>query len=238
MTDVLESALRQLLKNVAHEVAADLMEEWKASARNRSPQSTPADDSILLTPQETAKRLAISERHLHKLTRSGHLPRVRVGKCVRYNVETIQKWVRKSESAESPNIKSDTSTRASGASERKPRTKPQPRPKAAAGRNPVSKKASVSERESLKEPQPTSNGKPQMVQSEERPSPLSVLLNELGVSRSSLPPITNGELKRIAEVDVATIHGWLYLNRPLPEVALNRLKEHFRCVLKGSQVGE
>jgi excisionase family DNA binding protein len=236
MTDVLESALRQLLKNVVQEVAADLMEEWKASSRQHAPQPTPVAAGFLLTPRETAKRLAISERHLHRLTRSGHLPCVRVGKCVRYNVETIQQWVRETESSEPPNIKRDTSTRVSGASERKPRTKPQPQPKVAAGRTRRSagEKVPVSE----KELQPTSKGKRKEIQDEARTSPLSILLNELGVERSSLPPITNGDLMRIADVDIATMHGWLYLNRSLPEEALNRLREHFRRFLQGPQAGQ
>jgi excisionase family DNA binding protein len=158
MSEDLESALRQLLKNVVQEVAADLLEEWKASARHHLPQSTPSDVGFLLTPRETAKRLAISERHLHRLTQSGHLPCVRVGKCVRYNVETIQNWVRETESSEPPDINGNTSTRALGASERKSRTKPQTQPKVAAGRtrrSPSRKAVLVPE----KEPQPTFNGK-------------------------------------------------------------------------------
>lgn len=102
MADDLESALKQLLKNVVREVADDLVEELKASPRLQASQATPAAEAFRLTPRETAKRLAISERHLFQLTRSGQLPCVRVGKCVRYNVETIQKWVRETESTEQP----------------------------------------------------------------------------------------------------------------------------------------
>ena len=122
MADDLESALRQLLKNVMREVAGDLMEGVKASARHQTPQS-PAQDRFLLTPRETAKRLAISKRHLFHLTRSGQLPCVRVGKCVRYNVETIQKWVRETEATDQPSTaKTDapkqTSTRTATSSPR------------------------------------------------------------------------------------------------------------------------
>ena len=37
---------------------------------------------------------------------------------------------------------------------------------------------------------------------------------------------------RIAEVDMPTMHGWLYLNRRLPEEALNRLKSHYLRLVK------
>lgn len=40
-------------------------------------------------------------------------------------------------------------------------------------------------------------------------------------------PVTNGELKRIAEVDIPAMHGWLYLGRELPEAALEKLRRHF-----------
>ena len=73
----------------------------------------------------------------------------------------------------------------------KPRTRPQPQPKEAAGGTPARKKA-VLERGSPKQtPQLAANGKAQKVQGEERPSPLSVLLNELGASSSRLPSIAN-----------------------------------------------
>src|SRR5262245_36753743 len=102
MTHELTSALSQLLKNVVREVAADLIKEWKASTSPQSPLKTPVDGVLLLTPLETAERLAISERLLFQLTRSGQLPCVRVGKCVRYSIETIHKWVREAESTVQP----------------------------------------------------------------------------------------------------------------------------------------
>jgi hypothetical protein len=53
-------------------------------------------------------------------------------------------------------------------------------------------------------------------------------MREVGIDRSTLPPVTNGELMRIAEVDMMTMHGWQHLHWPLPEEAANKLKEHFR----------
>ena len=53
------------------------------------------------------------------------------------------------------------------------------------------------------------------------------MLKEIGVDRTSLPALTNGDLRRIAEVDIPTMHGWLYLNRELPTEAMEKLRRHF-----------
>jgi len=239
MTDELTSALRQLLKIVVHEVAGDLVAELRASGHHQSPQ-TLAEEGLLLTPRETAKRLAISERHLFQLTRSGQLPCIRVGKCVRYSVETIQKWVREVESKAQPPTTKTHSPKTASSSPKPVATKTDhSKPKHAAGQKklrPAREKPCLEEGRSPQASQTTPNGRTKAVSSQERISPLSVLLSELGIDRSSLPSITNGDLRRIAEVDIATMHGWLYLNRSLPEDAVNRLKNHFFC-LKERQVG-
>ncbi len=54
---------------------------------------------------------------------------------------------------------------------------------------------------------------------EDRRNPFAELLAEVGIDRSSLPRLTNGELMRISETDIVTYHGWMYLKRPLPEEA-------------------
>jgi excisionase family DNA binding protein len=224
----LESALKQMLREVLAEVASDFMQEWKATNRN-PPSSAPADHNLLLTARETAKRLAISERHLHGLTKAGQIPSVRVGNAVRYNVETIRDWIRKAEATERPvRSKSSEPNQVSAKAER--RRTPQRKTKVAERqerRGTGSKDASRSNQVKLKVPRPKVNDEPQ-VESEERISPLSVLLNELGIDRSSLPPLTNGDLMRFAEVDIATMHGWKYLGRSLPEEAMNKLTNQLR----------
>jgi len=65
------------------------------------------------------------------------------------------------------------------------------------------------------------------VQADQRPGPFEVLLREIGIDRDSLPPLTNGELMRIAEVDTPTMHGWMYLNRSFPEEVRKKLQVHF-----------
>jgi excisionase family DNA binding protein len=242
MTDFLDSALRSMLKSVMREVLAELLVEWKAPPPYQQPR--PVADGLLLTQRETAERLAISERHLSRLTSTGQLPCVRVGKCVRYNVETVRKWLREAESTEQP---ATTTTHASNKQSsaalklEATRTSSRDKRKQAEGqkqRRQDNEKTPAPEREPSKLPRRVSKGKPQPVQSEERISPFSVLLSELGIDRSSLPSITNGDLMRIAEVDIATMHGWQWLNKSLPEEALNKLKNHFRRLAKERQDGE
>lgn len=235
MTTSFESALRQLLSEVVHEVAATLVNELRGSAPQQLPRAASQDCDLLLTARDTAKRLAISERHLHGLTRSGQLPCVRVGKCVRYSLETIQKWVCETESAEQPSSTERIKSKRTLPLPESAPAAPRPKPQLAEGRkrrSPVREKTPAPERKSPNVLQPRSKGRPQQVQSEERISPFSILLSELGIDRSDLPPITNGDLRRIAEVDVPTIHGWLYLGKSLPEAALDRLKSHYLRLVK------
>lgn len=50
-------------------------------------------DSRLLRPQEAAKKLAISERTLWKLTKDKELPVVRIGRNVRYDPADLQAFI-------------------------------------------------------------------------------------------------------------------------------------------------
>ena len=49
----------------------------------------------LLTPRDTAKSLAISERTLWTLTRQGIIPAVRIGRSVRYDPRDLNEWIEK-----------------------------------------------------------------------------------------------------------------------------------------------
>jgi excisionase family DNA binding protein len=55
-------------------------------------------DSIdgLLTAREAAKILTISPRHLWKLTKQGELPRIKMGRSVRYARADIDAFIAKS----------------------------------------------------------------------------------------------------------------------------------------------
>jgi excisionase family DNA binding protein len=48
---------------------------------------------FLMTPAQTSKALAISPRKLWGMTASGEIPHVRIGKCVRYRVDSLQQWL-------------------------------------------------------------------------------------------------------------------------------------------------
>lgn len=55
--------------------------------------SSSEQPKTLLTPQEAADALGISERTLRDLTvPHGELPRVRIGRCVRYRPAALEAW--------------------------------------------------------------------------------------------------------------------------------------------------
>ena len=54
---------------------------------------TPGAKPLLLTPQQAAVALAISPRKLWGMTDSGEIPHVRVGRCVRYLLDDLQRWI-------------------------------------------------------------------------------------------------------------------------------------------------
>jgi hypothetical protein len=53
----------------------------------------------------------------------------------------------------------------------------------------------------------------------------------LGVQEDDLPRMTYGEIRRIAEVDTPTLHGWTYHNREMPEAAFEKLHDYFVAYL-------
>ncbi len=48
---------------------------------------------LLLAPKQAAKALAISERKLWSMTKSGEIPHVKIGRCVRYLFDDLTAWV-------------------------------------------------------------------------------------------------------------------------------------------------
>lgn len=51
---------------------------------------------LLLSPRETAKMLSICEKTLWTLTKNGQIPVVRIGRSVRYSMDDLREWIRKS----------------------------------------------------------------------------------------------------------------------------------------------
>ena len=56
-------------------------------------QSSPTKPALLLTPQQAADDLAISPRKLWTMTASGEIPCVRIGRCVRYPLGDLRRWI-------------------------------------------------------------------------------------------------------------------------------------------------
>ena len=59
-------------------------------------QQTKAVERLLLTSREAAESRGICERTLYGLTKSGELPVIRIGRAVRYSVDDIRAWIKKS----------------------------------------------------------------------------------------------------------------------------------------------
>ena len=53
-------------------------------------QKNPA---LLLDPREAAGLLCISQRKLWEMTAKREIPRVRLGRCVRYSVKDLERWI-------------------------------------------------------------------------------------------------------------------------------------------------
>ena len=53
-------------------------------------------ERLLLTSREASQAMGICQRTLYGLTKSGELPVVRVGRAVRYSVDDIRDWIKKS----------------------------------------------------------------------------------------------------------------------------------------------
>ena len=49
--------------------------------------------TLLMKPQQAAEALAISTRTLWRMTASGEIPHVRLGGCLRYPVDDLQRWI-------------------------------------------------------------------------------------------------------------------------------------------------
>ena len=228
MPNDLEIAFRGLLKIVVQEVANELRSREQLLNHINSEQESCSDGRLLLRSNEVAKRLSISERHLHKMTTEGEIPCVRIGQSVRYRVEVIQDWLKEAESTEAPHPRQQASAKRESIKTKQPKIpkkSQQKKVKKQTVRKPkipakVSKQKKVpANKRRLNRVEPESN--------QEKPNPFKLLFKEIGVDRDKLGPLTNGELMKIAEVDLPTFHGWMYKGRDMPEEALENLRKHF-----------
>ena len=58
-----------------------------------SNNQTTKDVKLLLTIQEAAEALGISQRKLWGMTASREIPHVRLGRCLRYPVGELEQWI-------------------------------------------------------------------------------------------------------------------------------------------------
>ncbi len=95
-----ESAFRYILKSIVQEVLDEFLNKSGFQQQQQSTANQPQkrmDERLLLSARETAKRLAVSERHLFNLTAEGAVPCVRIGRLVRYRLESIEQWIHENE---------------------------------------------------------------------------------------------------------------------------------------------
>lgn len=237
MSSDLEAAVRDLLKAVLCDVVREVLAPRLVGGSDAVPGDSSGEPLLLRAP-EAAKLLAISESQLFKLTKAGTIPCVRVGRLVRYSPNALREWVSRSESvvpcdhtppASRPPAR-PTSANVLHRTER--RTAPAIRGTLAANapKSPIARKASEAStpapRRHRASPAP-GESKPRNI--------LAFFASRLGVDEAALPRMTNGEIMRIAEVDIPTLHGWTYRNRDMPETAMNRLHDYFVAYLSRKQ---
>ena len=226
MPNELESAFRCLLKFVVNEVVSELQNIECPTDHKNTDQVLETDDRLLLRSSEMAKRLSISERHLHRMTVERGLPCIRIGQSVRFRVEAVKEWLLEAESTEGSkqqvsvkkkNIKTKQPKIPQKSQQKKVKKQKTEKPQKT---REVSKQKKVPTKKSGSK---RTNPEPE----QERTNPFRLLLEEIGVDRDELGPLTNGELMQIAEVDLPTFHGWMYLGKGMPEEALEKLRKHF-----------
>lgn len=59
---------------------------------------------LLVTAREAAQLLGVSERHLFNLTKRGEIACVRLGRSVRYYLQTLLDWIKRKEAGDGERI--------------------------------------------------------------------------------------------------------------------------------------
>lgn len=233
MTSALESAVRDLLKEVVRDVLREVLPPRPANASELPPKDA-RREPMLLRASEAARMLAISQRHLFTLSREGEIPCVRHGHLVRYSLDTIREWIRRTESMREPGLAPDSTRRPAGPDPNDTGRRARKARSTATGADPAPKKTKGHAAPSPpKPPVPAAQKQRASVKQEEnRPRNIVALMAaRLGVQEDDLPRMTYGEIRRIAEVDTPTLHGWTYHNREMPEAAFEKLHDYFVAYL-------
>lgn len=53
----------------------------------------------LVRSQDAARFLALSDRKLWELTRSGNVPHIRIGRSLRYDLDDLRRWIEQQKKA-------------------------------------------------------------------------------------------------------------------------------------------
>lgn len=217
MSDSLESLLHNLLKSAFLEA----LQEHQLAAPPAELKPTNGNASVasggLLTIADVAEWLAISDRQVHKLTRNEGLPCLKIGRLVRYDADSVRAWL-----AEQGGPEPGLPTPARRTTPRKAAVKKETRRSDAATPRPPKKAGNRRPQKASRKP---SAHKPTPAEEERPPSRLQLLAESLGVDYAALGPVTNGDVRQAMGVDIPTCHSWTYLNRDLPEEAMDRLKD-------------
>jgi excisionase family DNA binding protein len=89
------SALEDMLTSIAMKAATEAIRQHQMQEQQRLEKDK--THGLLLRSHEAAECLAISTATLERWTRSGELPCLRLGRSVRYSVESLREWIKKKE---------------------------------------------------------------------------------------------------------------------------------------------
>ncbi|QEG37729.1 helix-turn-helix domain-containing protein [Bythopirellula goksoeyrii] len=213
-------AIATMLRSTITQTIREFLAENGASRSNpRQGDFASVDNHTckLYTGDEVADLLGVSRRHVHSLTKNGKLPSVRLGTRVRYRQSTLAEWLAQQEATpQQARHERTTSNVRKTTSASKSRTVKELARKSNA-------KADCSSKSNPR-------GKPQQADNsaKEFVGGLQILARSLGVDYESLPRMTNGDIRRIADVEIAILHGWQYLGRELPPEALENVTKWLR----------
>ena len=196
-----------------------------------NPNESP--EPILVSKKQTAEMLQVSVRTVDRLATENLMPQpCRIGNVVRWNRHELIAWI--NQGCPGANLKTNNTNISTKQKTQKYATR------AASSKvteKPKSAKATIrsNRRQTTKTTKcDTSASKgskrPPSETDQAAPSVFAKFLQSIGIDRDPLPNMTNGELMKIAEVDIPTMHGWMHLGRALPDEAKQKLKVHFFAV--------
>ena len=231
-----EESLRGLLKSVLIEVAKEVL-PLVSQPVLRGDATDVSRPRILLRSNEAAEALTISERYLWTLTHAGKIPCVRIGSLVRYDPAVLREWITLPDSARMLDVEPCDSKIISTSRRRR-----EPKSRSNSRRSPIIAKSPQAQPATTRS---TSQGSRTEQQSKSQPTSEFqrrdirwFIASRIGVDREQLPLLTNGRILEIAGIDIPTLHGWTYLNRDMPEVAIRRLEVFFASEVSSLAVTE